>query len=228
MFREISPVPPGRVQRSKLGDQVLAILNEMIANHRFDPGKRINVEELSRELGVSRTPLWEAVHRLEQEGLLVHVPNRGVFIAELTPQQTLDLYAVRQILEASAARLAAERITSAGLDRMQAQLALQREIVARRDLIGYSRSDFELHAVVYEACGNAYLREMLERIKAKMRPIALRIEPILDELYRDHERLLAALRAHDPDRAEETFRAHNEHVIHLITAELDAKKLGAG
>lgn len=228
MFREIRPVHSRRVYRSKLGDQVLAILNEMIANHRFDPGKRINVEELSRELGVSRTPLWEAVHRLQQEGLLVHVPNRGVFIAELTSQQALDLYAVRQILEASAARLAAERITPAGLERMQAQLELQRELVARRDLIGYSRSDFEFHAVVYEACGNAYLREMLERTKAKMRPIGLRIERILGELYRDHERLLTALRAHDPERAEAAFRAHNERVICLITGESDARKLDAG
>ncbi len=219
----------GRVQRSKLGEQVLAILNEMIANHRFEPGKRINVEELSRELGVSRTPLWEAVYRLQQEGLLVHVPNRGVFIAELTAEQALDLYAVRQILEASAARLAAVRITPAALARMEALLDAQGQLVTRADLIGYSRSDFEFHAVVYEACGNPYLREMLERIKAKMRPIGLHIEKILDELYRDHALLLEALRAHDPERAEIAFRAHNQRVIQAIREGMFAeKKLDAG
>src|SRR5512146_1184928 len=107
-----------RVQRSKLGNQVLAILQEMIANRRFQPGTRINVERLARELDVSRTPLWEAVHRLEQEGVLFRVPQRGVFSAGLTAEQALGLYAVRQQLEAMAARLAAERITEASLLRM--------------------------------------------------------------------------------------------------------------
>lgn len=223
------PMYSNRVQRSKLGNQVLRILQEMIANHRFQPGTRINVEELSRELGVSRTPLWEAVHRLEQEGLLVRVQNRGVFIAELTLEQALDLYAVRMILEASAARLAAVRIGPEGLARMEEQLRNQETILATRDLIAYSRSDFEFHAVVYEACGNPYLRELLERTKAKMRPVNLHIEKILEGLYRDHQQLLEALRAHDPDRAEQVFRAHNEHVMRVITEEMSvAHKLDAG
>lgn len=218
-----------RLKRTKLGNQVLEIMREMISNRRFQPGSRIKVEELSRELGVSRTPLWEAIHRLEAEGLLVRFPHRGVYIAELTGDQALQLYAVRQILEATAARLAAVRITPAGLDRMDEQFRLQEALVRQRDLIGYSRSDFEFHAVVYEACGNEYLREMLERIKAKMLPFGLRIEAALPELYLDHRRLLEALRAHDPDRAEDAFRVHNERVIHIITeGVVEARKLDAG
>jgi DNA-binding GntR family transcriptional regulator len=205
-----------RVQRSKLGNQVLAILQEMIANRRFQPGTRVNVEELARELGVSRTPLWEAVHRLEQEGVLARVPHRGVYIASLSRKQALELYAVRQQLEAMAARLAAERIDAAALCRMEALLREQAEVVASRDLVAYSRSDFDFHGTVYEACDNSYLREMLERIKAKMRPFSMQIEGILPALYADHERLLLALREHDGARAEEAFRIHNERVMRLI------------
>jgi DNA-binding GntR family transcriptional regulator len=211
-----------RVQRSKLGDQVLAIVQEMIANQRFQPGARINVEELAREIGVSRTPLWEAVHRLEQDGLLVRVPHRGVFTAGLTGEQALELYAVRQQLEAMAARLAAIRFADAAARRMEALLRQQQEIVERGDLVAYSRSDFEFHGVVYEACGNSYLREMLERIKAKMRPLGTHIERILGDLLDDHRRLLSALRDHDARRAEEVFRAHNERVMRLLSDELAA------
>ena len=219
-----------RIERAKLGNQVLAILQEMIANHRFQPGRRINVEELARELGVSRTPLWEAVHRLEQEGLLVRVPHRGVFMGELTAEQAEQLYAVRQQLEALAARLAATHITDEALRAMEALLRAQQEIIVTRDLVAYSRSDFDFHGLVYEACGNPYLREMLERIKAKMRPLAMHIEPILAELYEDHERIVSALADHDGARAEEAFRRHNDRVLRLIRTQFDAghHKLGTG
>lgn len=208
-----------RIERNKLSSQVLAVLRDMIANERFHPGARVNVEELTRELGVSRTPVWEAIHRLEQEGLLVRIPHRGVFMAELTLQQARDLYEVRQPLEAMAGRLAAQRIDDATLRRMEQLLDRQRLVVERGDVVAYSRSDFEFHAAVYDAAGNPYLQEVLERIKSQMRPLSLHVEPILRALLEDHERLLAALRSRDPDRAEAAFREHNQHLIEAIHAE---------
>jgi DNA-binding GntR family transcriptional regulator len=207
-----------RIERNKLSSQVLAVLRDMIANERFHPGARVNVEELTRELGVSRTPVWEAIHRLEQEGLLVRIPHRGVFMAELTLEQARDLYEVRQPLEAMAGRLAAQRIDDATLRRMEQLLERQRLIVERGDVVAYSRSDFEFHAAVYDAAGNPYLQEVLERLKAQMRPLSLHVEAILRELLEDHERLLAALRCRDPDRAEAAFREHNQHLIEAIHA----------
>jgi DNA-binding GntR family transcriptional regulator len=207
-----------RIERNKLSSQVLAVLRDMIANERFHPGARVNVEELTRELGVSRTPVWEAIHRLEQEGLLVRIPHRGVFMAELTLEQARDLYEVRQPLEAMAGRLAAQRIDDATLRRMEQLLDRQRLIVERGDVVAYSRSDFEFHAAVYDAAGNPYLQEVLERLKAQMRPLSLHVEPILRELLEDHERLIDALRCRDPDRAEAAFREHNQHLIEAIHA----------
>lgn len=205
-----------RIERNKLSSQVLAVLRDMIANERFHPGARINVEELTRELGVSRTPVWEAIHRLEQEGLLVRIANRGVFMAELTLQQAEDLYEVRKPLEALAGRLAAERIDDATVRRMEHILDQQRLIVERGDVVAYSRSDFEFHAAVYVAAGNPYLQDVLERLKAKMRPLNLHVEGFLRPLLRDHTRLLEALRARDPDAAEAAFGEHNQHLIEAI------------
>jgi len=213
-----------KIERKKLSNQVYDILKEMIANHRFQPGARINVEQITKELGVSRTPVWEAVSRLEQEDLIENIPNRGVFMAILTPQKALELYAVRELLEGMAARLAATNIDEKTLTKMTACLKQQKLVIKKQDLLEYSKLDFQFHASVYEACGNAYLQEMLEAIKNKMRPIklSLHVEPVLPHLYEDHVRLLSALRAHDPDKAEKVFREHNQFMIALINKEAEA------
>ncbi len=213
-----------KIERNKLTNQVYDILKEMIANHRFEPGTRINVEQITKELGVSRTPVWEAVGRLKQEGLVIDIPNRGVFMAVLTPQKALDLYAIREVLEGMAARLAAVRIEQKFLAVMEACLEQQQPVVKQQNLKEYSKLDFQFHATVYESCGNTYLQEMLEAIKNKMRPIQISIQvgPVLPRLYEDHVNLLNALRAHDPDKAEKVFREHNQFMIALINKEAEA------
>jgi len=213
-----------KIERKNLANQVYDILKEMIANHRFQPGARINVEQISKELGVSRTPVWEAVGRLKQEELVIDIPNRGVFMAVLTPQKALDLYAIREVLEGMAARLAAVRIDQKSLAAMEACLEQQQLVVKQQNLKEYSKLDFQFHATVYEQCGNIYLQEMLEAIKNKMRPIkiSIQVEPLLPRLYEDHVNLLNALRAHDPDKAEKVFREHNQFMIALINKEAEA------
>jgi len=217
-----------KLQPSVLSNQAYAALKEMIGAHRFVPGARVNVEALSRELGVSRTPIWEAVGRLEHEGLLERIPHRGVFMAVLTLEKALDLYAVREVLEGLAARLAAPRIKDKALQAMAASLEIQRGQVERADVVGYSTTDFDLHGAVYSACGNAFLCEMLEKLKAQMRPMRIQIELILPELYADHLRLHQALAARDPDRAEAAFRAHNrflmQHIREVLVARGDAEE----
>jgi DNA-binding GntR family transcriptional regulator len=202
--------------KEKLSDLAYQAIKEMIVDHRFQPGARINIEKLTKELGVSRTPVWEAVSRLEQEGLVKNVPNRGVYMIELTLADTLHLYQVREVLESLAARLAAERIDDETLARMSANLREQVEVVEAGDLMGYSRLDFDFHAAVYSASGNPYLQDTLEVIKNKMRPLAMRLQPILGDLHSDHVLLYEALLARDPVKAEEAFRGHNQFIVQHI------------
>ena len=205
-----------KVSRQRLSKQVYDILKDMIANHRFNPGTRINVEQITKEVGASRTPVWEAVHRLIQEGLLVSIPNRGVFMAALTPKQAIELYTVREGLEGLAARLAIVNMDDKTLKKMTKCLEEQLKVIEKEDLVGYSRLDYDFHAMVYEASGNRTLQEMLETIKNKMRPIAMHISPILSNLYHDHEAILEAFKNRDPDKAEAAFRSHNHHMIGQI------------
>ena len=88
-----------KIKRQGLRDLVYRELHEMIENSRFSPGGRIVVEDLTKELGVSRTPVWQAIGLLEREGYLTYKPNVGVFMQEISPNDALDLYSVRGVLE---------------------------------------------------------------------------------------------------------------------------------
>jgi DNA-binding GntR family transcriptional regulator len=218
-----------KLQREKLSNQIYGVLKEMIADHRFQPGARLNIESIARELDVSRTPVWEAVRRLEQEGLVENIPNRGVFMSSLTPEQVLDLYAVREVLEGMAAGLAAARIDDSSLEKMARCIDRQREVIADQDVLAYSKLDFEFHATVYDACGNEWLKELLETIKNKMRPLTLHMQPDFSELIDQHAALLHALRGRDPEKAAKAFRRHNQYMMAQIREDLDAgrwKQLG--
>jgi DNA-binding GntR family transcriptional regulator len=203
-------------KKERLGDLAYKVIREMIAEYRFQPGTRINVEELRKELGVSRTPVWEAINKLEQEGLVKNIPNRGVYMIELTLQDTLYLYQVREVLESLAARLAAARIDQATIDRMARNLGFQERAVKEVDLRAYTRLDYDFHAAVYSACGNPYLKETLEVIKNKMRPLAVRMHPILNQLFGHHLDLFAGLKAHNPQAAEAAFKTHNQFIVNYI------------
>ena len=202
-----------------LSERAYIRIKKMISDYRFSPGSRLNVEQLARGLGTSRTPIWEAVRRLEQEGLVKNVPNRGVFLMELTHGAAIELYTVREVLEGMAARLAVARISDKSLEKMEKLLLAQERIVAEEDLVAYSKSDFDFHGAIYAACGNAILREMLESIKEKVRPFELRITPILSELFNDHQMIVRAMRLRDPLLAEVAFREHNQRILRQLHAE---------
>ena len=202
-----------------LSERAYFKIKKMISAYRFSPGSRLNVEQLARDLGTSRTPIWEAVRRLEQEGLAKNIPNRGVFLVELTREAAIELYTVREVLEGMAARLAVERISEKALEKMEKQLQAQEKFVAAEDLVAYSKSDFDFHAFIYAACGNAILREMLESIKDKVRPLKMRITPILTDPFNDHQMIVRAFRLRDPLLAEIAFREHNQRVLRQLHAE---------
>lgn len=205
-----------KIRRINLGEQVYQFLKQKIANYRFVPGRRLNVEELTRDLGVSRTPVWEAIRRLESEGLVKNEPKRGVMLVELTPKSAMELYTVREALEGLAIRFAVDRMDEKTLKKMGQSLEKQKKAIARKDLVAYSQLDFEFHGFIYEKCDNALLQEMLETIKERARPITMLITPILSDLFRDHLLILEALKCKDGEKAEEIIHRHNHLLLEKI------------
>ncbi len=150
-----------------------------------------------RDMEISRTPIWQAAHQLIQEGLLVSIPNCGVFILDITPEMALEIYTVREVLERLAARLASHNIDEKAVASMEASLKEQYKMTQNQDLVGYSKHDFDFHAVIYEHSGNKFLQEMLDAIRSKTRPTSMNLVPPLLPSYEDHKAVLKALKARD-------------------------------
>lgn len=202
----------GKLRKTTLKEQAYHAIEEMIASYRFSSGTWINVEQLAKEMGVSRTPVWQALRDLEKAGLVTHVRNRGIRMAEMTPDMAMDLYVVREVLEGLAARMAAERLDGRVPQELDALLREQYSIVQSCDLMAYSKSDFRFHQVLYDACGNWLLHELLANIKSRSRPLVCDIRSILPKLYEDHVLVVDALKRRDPVEAEERIREHNRRM----------------
>ncbi len=211
-----------KISKNVLSSKVYTALREMIANHRFQPGARLNVERISKELEVSRTPVWEAVRRLQQEGLLENIPYRGVFMVEMTLERALELYQIREALEGLAARLAALSANGKILEKMDETLQAQAKTIQKGDLLGYSRSDFAFHSLIHRMSRNAVLQEMLDSLRAKMQPVTMEVRSILPRLYEDHLEITEAIRSKDPEKSERILRRHNRIVQNQIQREIES------
>jgi DNA-binding GntR family transcriptional regulator len=205
-----------KLERLTLKKQAEKALREMIASYRFTPGKWINVESLAKELAVSRTPVWQALKDLEKEGLVTHEHGKGIRMVHMTPEMACDLYTVRGVLEGLAARLASGNMNNAALKRMESLLEKQGPMIQKEDLMAYSKSDFDFHAIIYESCGNWLLKELLENTKRRSRPFVCDITPLLQALYQDHRDVLEAFRLKDADAAEKIMKAHNRRMLNQI------------
>ena len=213
-----------KLERLTLKNQAEKALREMIASYRFTPGKWINVENLSKELNVSRTPVWQALKGLEEEGLVTHTHGRGIRMAQMTLEMANDLYTVRGLLEGLAAGLTCEKITPGTIRHLESILKKQEQAVKQKDVVEYSNSDFAFHAILYESCGNWLLKELLDNIKGRSQPFIWNMTPVLEELYQDHKDVVEAFRKKDAPVAEKIMKAHNKRMQDHIRWELKREK----
>jgi len=212
---------PKKLVRSNLSEDAYTFLRDLFINgSRYNPGEKISVEELSRELGVSRTPLWSAINRLEAEGIVEIAPRLGVYLIEYDPERVLDIYLAREALEGMAARLAAEKITDRQLALLRANVAQQHTFLEQEEVEGYYTIAVDFHEQLVRAAQSVTLERLLASIFAQIR--AMRVQrksspPMhLPQSCDDHDKLLAALEKKDPDLAEQVMRAH----IRDLTAQI--------
>jgi DNA-binding GntR family transcriptional regulator len=190
-------------------DFVFESLRDAIADGRIERGQRVREEEIGRNFGVSRTPVREALQRLQQRGLLVLTAGRGLVVAELTPQQVAELYAMREILEGSAARFAAER---ASVHEIAVLYRLQEELRdAKNDAMTLVSLNRHFHQAIYEAAHNRYLMQTLDHLHDSftlLHSTTFRAPSRRKDSDEEHRKIVAAIERHDPDRAEAAAREH--------------------
>lgn len=210
----------GPLDHPNLGDRVYQAVRERILAQAFAPGARIRVDDFTRALGVSRTPVLDALRRLEAEGLVATVPRQGIYIVPFTRQRAEELYAVRGALDGLAARLAAARAAAGLLDaavlaRLRALLAEQADAVRQRDYGRFSKADIAFHDAVLAAAGNETLARALESIYGQILVLRLRTLNLAERAapsVEEHTRVVDAIERGDAAAAEAAARAHVELV----------------
>jgi DNA-binding GntR family transcriptional regulator len=201
-----------RLRRSNLSDDAyVAVKDLLLLGKRYEPGGKISVEELSREFGVSRTPLWGAINRLEAEGVVEIVPRQGVYLLNFDPARALEIYQAREALEGMAARLAATRARGRHLEIIRASVERQDACLGSADIDGYSAAALIFHQHIVAATSNRTLERLLGTVYAQMQAMRARTKylpgPVPDS-FDDHDRILRALVGRDPEAAEREARAH--------------------
>lgn len=186
-----------------LADRAYVGLRDQIVTLALPPGAPINEESLGRELQLGRTPLREAIKRLALENLVAVYPRRGTFVSEINITDLAHISDVRVELEGHAAYRAAQRLTPAQRDELEALLdeLAQRDPSGKADLMGL---DARIHRFVYRCAANPYLRDTLERylnLSLRIWYLVLGRLPHLFERVHEHGELLHAIRDGDAERA---------------------------
>ncbi len=195
-----------------IADQIFEQLERDILSGKYPRGELLTELRLSEELGVSRTPIREAIRRLEQENILEEA-GRGVTVVGISKQDMLDMYEIRIRIEGLAAEWAAARIGDEELNQIRETLELQRYYTEK----GGSHSDqiknldSQFHELVYRACGSRALTDTLLGLHKKMtkfRMASVSKQSRALQSVEEHEAILAALSAHDAEAAGEAMTAH--------------------
>jgi len=182
---------------------------DRVVSLEMAPGSVVNEARLREELGIGRTPIREALQRLARENLVRSIPHRGTFVTEVNITDLARITEVRVVLEAHAARLAAEKLSSADRETIDGLLALLRgEVTDQRELM---RLDRLIHRTVYRAARNPFLEATLERyfnLSLRLWYLVLDREVRLREAVDEHVELLRAILAGDGELAETIMRRH--------------------
>jgi DNA-binding GntR family transcriptional regulator len=192
-------------------DDATQSLREAILDGRFRGGARLRQEDLADRLGISRTPIREALGRLEHEGLIELLPRGGVRVTLLNADEAVELYDLREVLDGLAARLAAGRADAAALGRLERSLARMAECVERRDSGPWFRVHVAFHEEIVKIAGNRPLGRLASLVRLSIRhfhPLLLKTPARLEDAYREHRAVFEAIAARDADAAERLARAH--------------------
>ena len=194
-----------------LRDVVFNTLRQAILKGELEPGERLMEIQLAERLGVSRTPIREAICKLELEGLVLMIPRKGAEVAKISARSLRDVLEVRRALEELAIELACQRMSEEEVGNLQKAQEDFKKAIAEGDAMKIAETDEHFHDVIYEGTQNAKLIQMLNNLREQM--YRYRLEYIKDEdkrkiLVLEHEKILKTVRERKVAEAKEAVREH--------------------
>lgn len=202
--------------RYSLRGRVFHTIRENILSGRYGQHEELRENTIAQELGVSRTPVREALRQLELEGLVRIVPNKGAYVTGITEQDMKDIYVARSLLEGRCTRWAAGNITLEQIEKLEENLELSEFYAQRKNYSQVCELDTQFHEILYAASNSRMFNHLLSDFHhyvERVRRISLAAEGRAEESNREHWRILEAIKAGD-ERLAETLAT--EHVLNTL------------
>lgn len=212
------PQPVSLAERRSGGTaraRVYANLRDAIIRAELEPGRRLSENELAASLGVSRTPVREALVRLRDERLVEIVPQLGTYVSPISTRAVGDAQFIREALECAAVRAAALRVTDEDIEGLEQNLTAQERARDAADLDAFYVLDEQLHQAICDLSGHG-VWAISQRAKGhlnRIRRLSLPMPSYLAEMIAEHREIVARLDDRDPDGAETALRHHLQMVL---------------
>lgn len=202
------------IEHVDLGEKVYQLIRKEILQRNFKAGEKLDIYRLAEQLGVSRTPVKDAVNRLASEGLVVISPRRGTFVSKLDRRDIEELFDARLMIELWAAERAIERVTDWDLDSLRELIEAGGRILENQDSFDYeafSRTNAELHILVMELSGNRKLVEMYNSLHLHVQVTRAMCQKALEACrlaHDEHQEILRCYQERDLPALKEAIRKH--------------------
>lgn len=201
----------GESALNSLRGRVFAQLQDDILNGRYAAGDSLVETRLSEEMGVSRTPVREAIRQLELEGLVSAIPNKGAVVKGITAQDIEDIYTIRMKIEGLAARWAAEKITANELAELKEALEFEEFYTYKNDATHLLKFDSKFHEIIFKASKSTPLMHMLQTFHLyiqRARTISFESPDRAKKALEEHSAILKAITERNPEMAETLTTEH--------------------
>lgn len=224
MSNKLTPIKLDSYQ--PLREVVFETLRDAIRKGILKPGERLMEIHLAEQLGVSRTPVREAIRKLELEGYVIMMPRRGTYVSNLSIKDINEVFEIRTSLDSLASGLAAERITDEELEHLQRLLVVIGEAIKEKNMEKIVEADTKFHDILYQASRNNRLvgiiynlREQLTSFRAKSMAYPGRLEETLGE----HRRIVDTIAQGDAVAAQKASEYHMERSEHTLLLSMEDK-----
>jgi len=210
-----------------LSKKVYRILKKEIIKGSFTPGSKILEFQIAQQMGISRTPVREAIRLLAAEGFVMLSPNQGAVVRTVSVENIKEVLQIHSVLEGLAARLACEVINKDELKELENHLNKMENLLKAGDSIAYSEVDLKFHDTIVNASRNSRLIKMRKNISdqaQRYRISSLRITKRLKESYREHQKILNAFKAKDAKKADSLSQKHIQNALNNILKKVIEKE----
>ncbi len=206
-----------------LRDVVFNTLRRAILRGELKPGERLMEIQLANKLGVSRTPIREAIRKLELEGLVLMIPRKGAEVAEITEKNLRDVLEVRCALEELAVQLACDRIDKKGCRELRTAAEHFKDVLDSDDITQIAQADEAFHDVIFTATDNQRLIQLLNNLREQMyryRIEYLKKKECYPQLMEEHEAIICAIEGHNKEKATQITGQHINNQVDTVLGTL--------